>query len=513
MACNFVPDAYGWITSLPPFSQWRTNTMSLRICATPSPSSLSQPPSMSLSVTKTPPAQPSHLIFSISANYREPISLWTSKPVHLKTKTQQQSLSEQDTVQLFVDVVNQVLRYGPNSNNSSTTKPPFRFPGAQHLHGSGGSFGDAFNIVFLSLAFLVCTYEAPRDLRRGCLDSLRAQLTGPRCRVAAKTIVRMLGANLEDQWMRTMNLAVTNWIVELRSSNSRHVPGLLFSYAVQASGLWKVQLYCPVIAMGMEDPAVATQDERLLFSLSYQHLEGVVQLAYRTVRRENWVDVEVKVDNIRCDVESLVSETLMAERGYGSEEKHFPSRVMLQITPMQQTDILSVSVSKSSDNPTHEFGLEKGIEAAFDAPSSFGLKASVAESLTLAMKPWKFEQSAHGNTGTLNWFLHDGSNGREVCSSKPSKLSLLQPRAWFRDRYSSAYRPFTKQGGVVFARDEYGDSVSWKVCAAALGKTMDWDIRGWIWLTYWPNKQRTSHSETRWVEFRECLQLPLAKFP
>ncbi|KAM3197170.1 hypothetical protein ACQJBY_072688 [Aegilops geniculata] len=443
MAHNFVPDAWGWISSLPPFSQWRANTMSLCICATPSASASSQPTSMTLSVAKTPPTQPSHLTFSISANYREPIFLWTSKPVHLKTKAQQ-SLDEQDMVQLFADIVNQVLWYGPD--NSS--KPSFQFPGAQHLH--GGSFSDAFNIVFLSLAFLVCIYEAPRDLRRGCLDSLRTQLTSPKCRGAAKTLVKMLGANLEDQWMQTMNLA---------------------------------------------------------------QLEGVVQLAYKTVRRDNWIDIEVKVDNIRCDVDPLVSETLMAERGYGSEEKHFPSRVMLQITPMQQTDVLSVSVSKSSDNPTHEFGIEKGFEGSFDPPNSFGLKASVAESLTLAMKPWKFEQSVHGNTATLNWFLHDGMNGREVCASKPSKLSLLQPRAWFRDRYSNAYRPFTKQGGIIFARDEYGDSVNWKVCGAALGKTMDWEIRGWIWLTYWPNKQRTSHSETRWLEFRECLQLPLTKLP
>ena len=306
MSHNFVPDAWGWITTLPPFSQWHSNTMSLCICATPSPSPSSQPPSMSLSVTKAPPAQPSHLTFSISANYREPIYLWTSKPVHLKTKTQQ-SMDEQDTAQLFVDVVNQLLRYGPDNSSSSggSTKPPFRFPGAQHLHG-----GDAFNIAFLSLAFLVCTYEAPRDLRRGCLDSLRAQLTGSRCRAASRTLVRMFGANLEDRWMRTLNLAVTNWIVELRSSSSssssRHAPPpprLLFSYAVQATGLWKVQLYCPVVAMGMEDPAAAaTQDERLLFSLTYQQLEGVVQLAYRTVRRENWVDVEVKVDNIRSVV-------------------------------------------------------------------------------------------------------------------------------------------------------------------------------------------------------------------
>uniref|UniRef100_A0A0E0BXK5 Uncharacterized protein n=1 Tax=Oryza meridionalis TaxID=40149 RepID=A0A0E0BXK5_9ORYZ len=502
MAHSLPLDVWGWITNLPPFSQWRSNAMSLCICPTPSASESSQP-SVNLSVVKTPPTQPSFVTFSIFANYRVPISLWTSKPVHLKSYTQQ-SLDEQEMLELFVDIVDWVLRSGPNKKLS------FQFPRAQ-IH---GNLKDVFNIVFLSLAFLVCIYEAPHALRCRCLESLRTQLTGPKCKDAAKTFVRMLGANLEEQWMQTMNLAVTNWIVEQRSSHhSFGVPSPLFSYALSASGLWKVQLYCPLIAMSMEDPAVPTQDERLLFSLTYQQLEGVIQLAYKTIRRDNWIDVEIKVDNIRCDVDSLVSEILMTERGHGSEEKHFPSRVMLHITPMQQSDVLSVSVSKSSDNPTHEFGLEKGIEGSFDPPNTFGLKASVSESLTLTMKPWKFEQSVHGNTTTLNWFLHDGVNGREVCSSKPSKLSLLQPRAWFRDRYSTVYRPFTKKGGVIFARDEYGDSVWWKICGAALGKTMDWEIRGWIWLTYWPNKQKTFHSETRRLEFRECLQLPLMKSP
>ena len=245
---------------------------------------------MNLSIVKNPPIlQPSYVTFSIFANYSVPISLWTSKPVHLKTNTQQ-TLDEQDMIQVFVDIVNSVLRYGPDKKSS------FRSPGAQHH----GNFKDVFNIVFLSLAFLVCIYEAPRDLRPGCLDSLRAQLTGSKCRNAAKNLVKMLGANLEDQWMQTMNLAVTNWVVELRSTNhSFGVPSPLFSYALSASGLWKVQLYCPVIAMGMEEPAEATQDERLLFSLVYQQVECVIQLAYRIVRRDNWIDVEVKVDNIR----------------------------------------------------------------------------------------------------------------------------------------------------------------------------------------------------------------------
>lgn len=201
----------------------------------------------------------------------------------------------------------------------------------------------------------------------------------------------------------------------------------------------------------------------------------------------------------------------MAERGYGSEEKHFPSRISLQITPMQQSDIISVSVNKSSDNPRHEVGFEKTLEGSFEPPNlHFGLNVSASENVVVNMKPWKFEQSVHGSSVVLDWSLHDGINGREVVSSKPSKFSIFQPRVWFRDRYASAYRPFTRQGGVVFARDEYGESVSWKMCPSTATVTQ-WEVTGCIWLTYWPNKQKTFYSETRRLEFREYLSLPLSK--
>lgn len=213
----------------------------------------------------------------------------------------------------------------------------------------------------------------------------------------------------------------------------------------------------------------------------------------------------------RCDVDPLVSDSLMARKGYGHEEKHFPSRISLHLTPTLQSDVLSVSVSKSTDNPVHEVGLEKGLQSSFNPPTSLGLTVTAAETVTMSMKPWKFEQSVHGNSAILNWFLHDGINGREVFSSKPSKLTLCRPKAWFRNRYSKASRPFTKQGGVIFAGDEYGESVWWKVSEEALGKTMEWDLKGTIWLTYWPNKHRTFHNETRRLEFRELLYLSLNK--
>lgn len=200
----------------------------------------------------------------------------------------------------------------------------------------------------------------------------------------------------------------------------------------------------------------------------------------------------------------------MTERGVGAAEKHFPSRISLQLTPALQTKLLSVSVSKSSDNPTREIGTEKAIEGGFDAPNSYlTLKVSAAETMTMSLKPWKFEQSVYGYTANLNWFLHDSVDGREVVSSKPSKIALIQPRAWFKDRYSSAYRPFTRQGGVVFAGDEYGESVCWKVDKSAVGKTMEWEMKGWICLTYWPNKHRTFYNESRKLEFREILHLTL----
>ena len=200
----------------------------------------------------------------------------------------------------------------------------------------------------------------------------------------------------------------------------------------------------------------------------------------------------------------------MTERGVGAAEKHFPSRISLQLTPSLQTNLLSVSVGKSSENPTREIGMEKAIEAGFDAPNSYlALKVSAGETMTMSLKPWKFEQSVYGYAANLNWFLHDSVDGREVVSSKPSKISLIQPKSWFKDRYSSAYRPFTRQGGVVFAGDEYGESVCWKVDKSALGKTMEWEVKGWIGLTYWPNKHRTFYNETRRLEFRDVLSLTL----
>ncbi|KAG9455231.1 hypothetical protein H6P81_008135 [Aristolochia fimbriata] len=496
MASSSLPDIWAWIQSLPPITDWKSNSMSITICSSLSPYS-----SLKLTANKNPHNTTPNVIFFILADFHLPISLWTSNPLKLGSKSSK--LADEDTVfQLFHTVIIGVLNYAP-IKNTTYLKP--------HISRASSDPQNMFNLAFYTLMLLVCIYEAPQDLRFGYLNTLKHHLTGSKSREASKLLMRVLGSNLEEQWMRSLNLAITNWTIELQASPlSLKTPSPLFSYALSTVGMWKVQLYCPIIAMDVEKTSNPCQDERLFFSLMYQQLEGVVQLGYRTIFRDNWVELVVNVDNIRCDVIPLASEILMAERGIGAEEKHFPSRVSLQITPIIQTNVLSVSVSKSSDNPTREIGMEKTIEGSFDPPTSLGLKLSAGETITMTLKPWKFEQSVQANSVNLNWFLHDSINGREVFSSKPPKMALFQPKAWFKDRYASIYRPFTKQGGVVFAGDEYGDSVLWKLDKQVVGKTMEWEIRGWIWLTYWPNKHRTFYSETRRIRGKSTTESSLA---
>ena len=205
----------------------------------------------------------------------------------------------------------------------------------------------------------------------------------------------------------------------------------------------------------------------------------------------------------RCDLVQLVSETLMAKQGYGSDEKHCPSRVHLQLSPMAQPDILSVSVSRSPDNPVHEVGLDLGASRGV-VPASIGVGVSAAhEAVTL--RPWKFEHAVHGNTASLGWSLHHGGGG----GGEPRG----RPRPWLRGRYTSPGRPFTRGGGVIVAGDEYGEGVRWRMRPAAAGKTVEWEVRATVWVTYWPNKKRTPplHTETRMLEVRELLQLTVAE--
>lgn len=284
MASLCYSDILAWIQNLPPITRWKENSMSICIC-----SSTSSKPSLNLSVAKN--LHSSTISFSIIADFNLPISLWISKPI--KTNPKSLNLLDDETISgLLINFIEDVLSYGPDKCSSSVIKVP--------KLDSVSNFKDIFNLSFLTLSLLISVFEAPADLRLGCLVSLKNQLTNCQLREASKMLMKIIGSNLEEQWMRSINLAITNWIVELQASHRTFkTPSPLFSYSISTSGLWKVQLYCPVIAMDIESSSNPSAHERLLFSLKYHQLEGVIQLNHRVIIQENWVDVVVNIDNIR----------------------------------------------------------------------------------------------------------------------------------------------------------------------------------------------------------------------
>ncbi|GJN09866.1 hypothetical protein PR202_ga27912 [Eleusine coracana subsp. coracana] len=167
--------------------------------------------------------------------------------------------------------------------------------------------------VSATLAFLVSIYEAPSSLRGEFIDTISARLMCKDMGDAAKKLMLALGSNIEEQWVRSVNLGITNWTVEcLRSGGAPASLPTVFSYAVSATKLWKVQVYCPVAGMIMEQPSHQTEDEKLLFSLNYHQLECVIQFVCRVSIKKNWIDVVINVDNIRSLQHSTFFTILLA---------------------------------------------------------------------------------------------------------------------------------------------------------------------------------------------------------
>ncbi|PWA39362.1 hypothetical protein CTI12_AA572560 [Artemisia annua] len=287
MAPSF-PDVWAWIQNLPPPSQWQTNTKSVCICS----SSASSQPSLELSISKSQ-IHPYSLSFKILANYNLIVSLWTSIPLNFTVNYG--VLHEQITIsKLLTNIIKDILNYTPIKHSNSFLKLP--------EPNSIPDLKDIVNFLFLALTLIVSIYEAPQDIRCDAINTLQDQFACPWARETSKKLMRLMGSNAEEQWMRSMNLAITNWLMELRTMN--HVlkaPSPMYSSAISGLALWKVQLYSPVIVMEIEKSNSNTgqEDEKLEFSLNYHQLEGVIQLNNHVMVREKWIDVLVSIDNVR----------------------------------------------------------------------------------------------------------------------------------------------------------------------------------------------------------------------
>ena len=304
MASGLVPDIWQWIRSLPKGKQWRgEESHSLQICTSPSTNQ-----SLNLVISRQPEPEAHSLSLSLSicdeSHDQDAVALWSSK----YSKPKPANTTDVAT-QFLLEIICGVLRYGPYSSSRAV----LMLPNVQMSEDSGR----ILSLSVLTLALLVCVYEAPSTLRREFIATIAARLTRHEMHHAARELMLALGSSLEEQWMRSVNLGVTNWAMEALRSGAAHTVSpprfAVFSYALSASRLWKVQVYCPIVAMTMEHHSShphqqrqyqqQVRDERLLFSLNYQQLESVIQFVYRVDFKENWIDVAVNVDNIRSSIE------------------------------------------------------------------------------------------------------------------------------------------------------------------------------------------------------------------
>jgi hypothetical protein len=136
------------------------------------------------------------------------------------------------------------------------------------------------------------------------------------------------------------------------------------------------------------------------------------------------------------------------------------------------------------------------------------VKATARTSTTTRTKNWRWEQDAEGNAAVFDAVLHDNVTGLEVATWKPVTGGGKRGHD-FQNRYIGSSRPFTKTGGLVFAGDEYGEGVGWRLSKEMEGSVLKWRIGGEVWVSYFPSDVKSSYFETRCVQWCDEVDLPL----
>lgn len=215
------------------------------------------------------------------------------------------------------------------------------------------------------------------------------------------------------------------------------------------------------------------------------------------------------MDNIRLHVVKLGFKKGDNDEGYFGEERHFPSRARLWVGPeVGATYVGGFSLGQSTNNAGREFETHKIVKGSFGKTKAPKVKSTARTSSRTRIRNWRWDQDAEGNAAVFDGVLCDSNSGQEVATCRPVGGGGSE----FQRRYTGANRPFTKAGGVIFAGDECGRDVVWRLSREMEGSVLKWRVGGRIWLTYWPSNAdviRTRHFETRVVEFCDEVDLPL----
>ncbi|XP_077225016.1 uncharacterized protein LOC143858242 [Tasmannia lanceolata] len=389
---------------------------------------------------------------------------------------------------------------------------------------SDDSISHLFHLVLLSRLFLLCVCDSPTEFGSLYFQTLAPNLDESifSSNRVMKSFLSSLGPDGELYFMRTIGYMLAKWLIfkdisgiqplSTRAQNQH----LVFSYAKESHGLLVLKGYAPVQAMTrtgtsqqQKDPVygfLEAKESVLRYALGHQQLETVIQLEYSVSLHEGFIHVGARVDNIRLHVTrlGLTGEEAGAGAGEYAEETHFPSRVQVWVGPYGSGIVSSLSLGRSTENPEREVETTKVVKGSFGDSKFPTVKATARSGGRAKVRNWRWEQEAEGNTAVMDWVLCDNGSGAEV-----SKWGAQDNKIGFQKRYSGAWRAFSKKGGVVFAGDEYGEWVRWRVGKEMEGRVLKWKLGGKVWLSYWPNQFKTCYGETRCIEWCEDVDLPL----
>jgi hypothetical protein len=334
-----------------------------------------------------------------------------------------------------------------------------------------------------------------------------------------KLLLQAVGSNISQLVMRSLGFALINRMASdnplnplSRDSTIRSPLSFFHSHCTKDE--WKFQIYAPVFAMEEDDEKPIKskkypKDVGLLRALGSLNLEACLLLKYSLNFTGHSIEVQVGLANVICDVIPLFPTANLEERV--AKEKHFPSQISVEVTLLEQCNIISACPSTSTNN---EFS-GRSSETNFSSSSNFRIGASlpkigasvtygVKDTCSTNIKPWNFEQTARVNQGKYLYFLAEKHTGKKVTGYRPSQ----KKNGWFRDMDSYASSGFSAERGIAICRD---DVITWKLEPKMEGQTLRWRVEGKIWVTYWPNKHKGSYYENRRLSFCETVQLDLTR--
>jgi len=560
--CEEWLDIWGWIAAFPPVSEWKTNSESINPCRQ------SQLPLLLTAEKETlkPWNEPPNIILSLRANFEpNPIVLWNSNAFNL-VHADCNSAQDNPRSSLFSYLIGRILNalnlvhadgnsaqdnprsslfsylIGRNSNalnlvdaddNSAQNnpmsslfsdfidrilknRPPQEEPQYQNSKALAKSIDSKiFNCAFFLMVLSVSVYEAPTEIRLRCLEALDRQWRASGAWNSFELLLQAVGSNTAQLVMRSMALTLIDRMASdnplnplSRDSTIRSPLSFFQSHCTKDE--WKFQVYAPVFAMEAADekPIKSPKDFDLLRALGFLHLEACLLLKYSVNFTPHSIEVQIGLANVICDVFQLLSTDSLEESV--AKEKHFPSQISVDVTLLDQCNRIFAFPSTCTNNDLVERSRETNCSGSLNwetkLPIIIGgsVTYGVKEGWTTNFRPWNIEQTAGVGQGKYLYFLVDKDTGKKVTGYRPSQKN----NGWFRDKDSYVSSGFSAKGGITICSKE---GITWKFEPKMEGRTFRWKVEGKIWVTYWPNKYKSSYSETRRLSFSEIVEMDLTR--